>query len=82
MFPEFQQEVKKKGSSAGAGGRTKKAGNPSEKEAPRKVQSHVGDRMEELEGVSRGAEWGEGQGGETEGAMQTDWGMRGGGVGR
>lgn len=53
------------------------AGNASEKEAPRKVQSHTGDRMEDVEGISEGRS-GAGKG--DRGAMLTDRGCDGWGL--
>lgn len=78
LFPGSGLEAKRRGSSEGVGGRAKKAGSPSEKEAPRKVHKvtpETGWRTRELspEGRSWGARRGD------TGVMQTDWG---GGAGR
>lgn len=55
-------EAKKRGEPCGGREEGHEAGSSSEKEAPRKVQSHVGDRMEEVEGVAGGEEWGDMEG--------------------
>lgn len=51
-------EAMERGEPCGGREEGQEAGSPSEKEAPRKVQSHTGDRMEKVDVTTGGEEWG------------------------